>query len=67
MNDFGFKVGGQVDDRNCVEGTLLRTDSAAYAEALGDEGNLRLWGDFNATWIVSAVVPLHILLTAFPF
>lgn len=38
MSDLALKVGGQVDDGNGTEGTLLRADTTSYAKGLGDEG-----------------------------
>jgi hypothetical protein len=48
MRDLGLEVGGQVDDVDGVEGAFLGADTAADAEALGDEGDLGGVGDFNA-------------------
>lgn len=43
-----FEVGGQVDDVDCVERAFLRTDAAADAETLTDEGDLARWVDLDA-------------------
>ena len=48
MGDLGLEVGGQVDDVDGVEGALLRADTASYAQAFGDEGDLGAGVDFDA-------------------
>jgi hypothetical protein len=47
VGDLALKVGGQVDDGNGVEGTLLGADTATDTERLGDEGQLRVALDFD--------------------
>lgn len=42
MRNLVLKVGGQVDDCNSVERTLLRADTASNAKRLGDEGKPRV-------------------------
>ena len=48
MCDLGFEVGGQVDDVDGVEGTLLGTDAATDAQAFADECDFAVRGDFDA-------------------
>lgn len=48
VGDLGLEVGGQVDDVNGSEWTLLGTDTTTNAQALGDKGDLRSGIDFNA-------------------
>ena len=43
-----LEVGGQVDDVDSIERTLLRTDAAANAKAFGDEGDFAAGVDFDA-------------------
>lgn len=46
--NLGLEVGREVDDGNCAKGALLRADTATNTKALGEEGNLRIGGHFNA-------------------
>lgn len=48
VGDLALEVGRQVDDVNGAKWTFLGTDTATNAQALGDEGDLGLGGDFNA-------------------
>lgn len=48
VGDLGLEVGGQVDDVDGVEGAFLGADTTSYAQALGDEGDFGLIGDFDA-------------------
>jgi hypothetical protein len=48
VGDLGLEVGGQVDDVDGVEGAFLRADTATDTQALRDEGDLGLGGDFDA-------------------
>lgn len=48
MGDLSLEVGGQVDDVDGVEGTLLRTDTTSNAQPLRYKGNLAVRVDFNA-------------------
>lgn len=48
VRDLGLEVRGQVDDVDCVERALLGADTAAYAQALGDEGDFGLIRHFDA-------------------
>ena len=48
MGDLGLEVGGQVDDVDGVEGAFLRADTATDTQALRDEGDLGVGGDFDA-------------------
>lgn len=48
VGDLGLEVGGQVDNVNGTEGTLLGTDTTTNTQALGDEGDLRGRVDLNA-------------------
>ena len=43
-----LKVGRQVDDVDGIERALLRADTAANAQALGDEGDLAIGCNFDA-------------------
>lgn len=47
VGDFGFQVGGQVDDVNRAERALLGTDTTSNAKALGNEGDLGFGRDFD--------------------
>jgi hypothetical protein len=48
VDDFRLQIGGQVDNRNGRERTLLGTDTAPNAETLGYESEFRLWSDLDA-------------------
>lgn len=48
VGDLGLEVRGQIDNVDGIEGTLLRADTASNAESLGDEGDFRVGGDFDA-------------------
>lgn len=48
VGDLALQVGGQVDNIDSTERTLLGADTTTDAKALGDEGDLRVGGDFNA-------------------
>lgn len=48
MGDLGLEVGGQVDNVNGSEGTLLGADTTTNAQTFGNEGDLRRGIDFNA-------------------
>jgi hypothetical protein len=48
VGDLGLQVGGQVDDGDGTEGTLLGADTATDAKGFGDKGDLRFGGHFNA-------------------
>lgn len=48
VGDLGLEVGGQVDDRNGVERTLLGADTTTNTKTFGDEGDLGFRADFNA-------------------
>lgn len=48
MSDLSLEVGGQVDDVDRRERTLLWADAASDAEAFRYEGNLRLRGHLDA-------------------
>ena len=48
VGNLGFEVGGQVDDVDGVEGAFLRADTATDTQALRDEGDLGVGGDFDA-------------------
>lgn len=47
VGDLGFQVGGQVDDVNGTERTLLGTDTTTDAKTFRDEGDLGLGGDLD--------------------
>lgn len=47
MGDLVLEVGGQIDNRNGIEGALLWADTAPYAETLGDEGQTGLGSDLD--------------------
>lgn len=46
--DLGFKICWQIDDVDGGERAFLDADTAPYAKAFGNEGNLRVWGDLDA-------------------
>lgn len=46
VGDLVLEVRGQVDDGDGIEGALFRADTATDTEALGDECETRLGGDF---------------------
>lgn len=48
VGDLALQVGGQVDNVDGTERTLLGADTTTNAKALGDEGDLRLVGHFDA-------------------
>lgn len=48
MGDLSLEVRGQVDDVDSIERTLLGADTASYAQALGNEGDLGVGRDFDA-------------------
>lgn len=48
VGDLALEVGGQIDDGNGVEGALLGANTTTDAEGLGNEGEARFGGDFNA-------------------
>jgi hypothetical protein len=48
MGDMGLEVGRQIDDVDCSKGAFFRANTAANAQTLGDEGNLRFGSDFDA-------------------
>ena len=47
VGDFGFQVGGQVDNVNRTERTLLRTDTTTDAKTFGNEGDLGFGSDLD--------------------
>lgn len=47
VGDLGLQVGGQVDNVDGTERTLLGTDTTTNAQALGNEGDLRLGSHFD--------------------
>lgn len=47
MCDLGLEVGWQVDNVDGAEWALLWADTTSYAQRLGNEGDLGLWGDFD--------------------
>jgi hypothetical protein len=49
VHDFALEVSGEIDDGDCRKGAFLGADAASDAEALGDEGKSRVWGDFNTS------------------
>lgn len=53
VGDLSLEIRGQIDNVDGIEGALLRTDTAANAEALGDEGNFGLGRDLD-TQLASA-------------
>ena len=48
VGDLALQIGGQVDDVDGTEGTLLGANTATNAKAFGDKGDLRFGGHFNA-------------------
>lgn len=48
VGDLGFQIGGQVDDVNRTKRAFFRTDTTTNAQALRDEGDFGLRGDFDA-------------------
>ena len=48
VGNLALEVGRQVDNGDGAEGAFLWADTASDAEALGDEGEFRIWGDFDA-------------------
>jgi len=48
VRDLRLEVGGQVDDVDGIEWTLLRADTASDAQAFRDEGDLAFGSDFDA-------------------
>lgn len=48
VGDLTLEVGGQVDNGNGVKGTLLGANTTTDAERLGNEGEARFGGNFNA-------------------
>jgi hypothetical protein len=48
VSDLAGETFGQVNDPDCVEGTLLYTHTTADAECLRNEANCGSWIDFNA-------------------
>ena len=48
VGDLRLEVGGQINDVDGVEGALLGTDTASYAQSLRDEGDLGGGVDFDA-------------------
>lgn len=48
MRDLALQVRGQVDNGDGVEGAFFRADTASDAEAFGNEGDLRVWRNFDA-------------------
>lgn len=48
VGHLALEVRGQVDDGDGVEGALLGADAAADTERLGNEGEARIGGDFDA-------------------
>lgn len=66
VGDLALEVGGQVDDGNGVEGTLLGADTATDTERLGDEGKTGIRGDLNTELATTDDgARLFALLTAF--
>lgn len=47
MGDLRLKVGRQIDDVDCIERALLRTDTTSYAQSFGDESNLGFRSDLD--------------------
>lgn len=47
VGDLGFQVGGQIDNVDGAEGTLLGTDTTTNAQALGNKGDLGLGSHFD--------------------
>jgi len=47
VGDLSLEVGGQVDNVDGVEGAFLRADTATDTQALRDEGDLGVGGDFD--------------------
>lgn len=48
VGDLVLEIGGQVDNGDGVERTLLGADTATDTETLGDEGETGIGGHFNA-------------------
>jgi hypothetical protein len=48
VGDLALQVGGQVDNIDGAERTLLGANTTTDAKALGNEGDLRIGGHFNA-------------------
>ena len=48
MGDLVLEIGGQVDDGDGVEGAFLWANTATDAKTLGNEGQARLGGNFDA-------------------
>lgn len=48
VGDLALEVGGQVDNRDGVEGALLGADTATNAERFGNEGEAGIGSDLNA-------------------
>lgn len=48
MRRVSLEVGRQIDDLNCLEGTLLNANTATDAEVLRDRSDLIVWRHFNA-------------------
>ena len=53
MSNLTLEIGGQIDNGDGFEGTLLRADTASDAEGLGNEGEARIGGDFDAEFTAS--------------
>ena len=47
VRDLGFEVRWQVDDVDCIERALLRTDTAPDTQTLANEGDLAVWSHFD--------------------
>ena len=48
VRDFGFQVGGQVDDMNRAKWTFFGTDTTSNAKALRNKRDLGFGRDFDA-------------------
>ena len=48
MGDVGLEIGWQIDNVDGSKWAFLRTDTASNTKGFGDEGDLRVRGDFNA-------------------
>lgn len=48
MGDLGLEIGGQIDNIDRTERTLLGADTASNTQVFGNEGDLGLGGYFNA-------------------
>lgn len=48
MSDLGLEICWQINDVYSPEWTFLHTDTTSDAKTLGDEGDLRFWGDLDA-------------------